>query len=118
MIPTNLIPMVIEAEGGRERSFDIYSRLLRERIVFVTGTIEDNMTSTLVAQLLFLESEDANKPIYMYVNSGGGVITSGLSLIDTMHFIKPKVSTLCMGQACSILPTSSAAPARTPPVPL
>ena len=98
----NIIPMVIEQDGGRERSFDIYSRLLRERIVFVTGTIEDNMITSLVAQLLFLESVDDQKPIHMYVNSGGGVITSGLSLIDTMHFIRPPVSTLCIGQACSM----------------
>ncbi len=102
MISTNLIPMVIEAEGGRERSFDIFSRLLRERIIFVSGAVEDHMASTIVAQLLFLESVDAKKPIFMYINSPGGVVTAGLSIRDTMRFIEPPVATVCIGQACSM----------------
>lgn len=101
--PVNtLIPMVIEQEGGRERSFDIYSRLLRERIIFLSGPVEDNMASVIVAQLLLLESMDAKKDIHMYINSPGGVVTAGLSILDTMNFIKPDVSTVCIGQACSM----------------
>ena len=97
-----LVPMVVEQSNRGERSFDIYSRLLRERIVFVTGPVEDNMASVIVAQLLFLESENPKKEIAMYINSPGGVVTSGLSIYDTMQFIRPKVSTLCMGQAASM----------------
>lgn len=102
MQTTNLIPMVVEQEGGRERSFDIYSRLLRERIIFLSGGVEDHMASTIVAQLLFLESVDNKKPIFMYINSPGGVVTAGLSIRDTMRFIAPPVATVCIGQACSM----------------
>jgi len=97
-----LVPMVVEQSNRGERSFDIYSRLLRERIIFVSGPVEDNMASVIVAQLLFLESENPKKEISMYINSPGGVVTSGLSIYDTMQFIRPKVSTLCMGQAASM----------------
>ncbi len=98
----NLIPMVVEQTAKGERSFDIFSRLLRERIIFVTGQVEDGMASLICAQLLFLESEDPTKDIHLYINSPGGVVTSGLSIYDTMQFIKPDVSTICMGQACSM----------------
>lgn len=101
-IVNQLVPMVIEQTGRGERSFDIYSRLLKERVIFVTGEVEDNMASLIVAQLLFLESENPEKDIYMYINSPGGVVTSGLSIYDTMQYIKCKVATLCMGQACSM----------------
>lgn len=94
--------MVIEQDGGRERSFDIYSRLLRERIIFLTGTVEDNMANTIVAQLLFLESVDDKKPIYLYINSPGGVVTAGMAIISTMNYIKCDVQTIVMGQACSM----------------
>lgn len=94
-----LIPQVIENTSRGERGFDIYSRLLRERIIFVTGPIEDHMASVIIAQLLFLESENPKKEISLYINSPGGVVTSGLAIYDTMQFIKPKVSTLCVGQA-------------------
>jgi len=97
-----LIPVVVEQSSRGERSFDIYSRLLRERIIFVTGQIEDHMASVIVAQLLFLESENPTKDISMYINSPGGVVTAGLSIYDTMQYIKPKVSTVCIGQACSM----------------
>ena len=97
-----LIPIVIEQSNRGERSFDIYSRLLRERIVFVTGGIEDNMASVIVAQLLFLESENPSKDISMYINSPGGVVTAGLAIHDTMQYIRPRVSTVCIGQACSM----------------
>jgi ATP-dependent Clp protease protease subunit len=97
-----LIPVVVEQSSRGERSFDIYSRLLRERIIFVTGQIEDHMASVIVAQLLFLESENPSKDISMYINSPGGVVTAGLSIFDTMNYIKPKVSTVCIGQACSM----------------
>lgn len=97
-----LIPMVIEQTGRGERSYDIYSRLLKERIIFVTGEVEDNMASLIVAQLLFLESENPDKDIAMYINSPGGVVSAGLSIYDTMQYIKCKVSTLCLGQACSM----------------
>lgn len=100
-IINQLVPMVVEQTGRGERSYDIYSRLLKERIVFVTGEIEDNMASLIVAQLLFLESENPEKDISMYINSPGGVVTSGLSIYDTMQYIKCKVSTICLGQACS-----------------
>ncbi len=96
------IPVVIEQTAKSERAFDIFSRLLKERVVFVNGQIEDNMASIVVAQLLFLESEDPHKEIFMYINSPGGVITAGLGIHDTMQYIKPEVSTLCVGQACSM----------------
>lgn len=97
-----LVPMVVEQSNRGERAFDIYSRLLRERIIFVTGVVEDNMASVIVAQLLFLESENPKKEIAMYINSPGGVVTAGLSIYDTMQFIRPKVQTLCLGQAASM----------------
>lgn len=99
---SGLIPMVIEQSARGERSYDIYSRLLKERIIFVTGEIEENMASTICAELLFLESENPDKDIYMYINSPGGVITAGMAIYDTMNYIKPDVSTICMGQACSM----------------
>ena len=101
-IESALIPMVIEQTPRGERSFDIYSRLLKERIIFVTGQVEDHMATLIVAQLLFLESEDPNKPIYMYINSPGGVVTAGLSIYDTMQYINSEVSTMCIGQAASM----------------
>src|SRR5690606_32543185 len=94
-----LVPMVVEQTNRGERAFDIYSRLLKERIIFVTGPIEDNVASLIVAQLLFLESENPKKEISMYINSPGGVVTSGLAIYDTMQFIRPAVATLCVGQA-------------------
>jgi len=97
-----LIPQVIENTARGERGFDIYSRLLRERIIFLTGPVEDNMASVIIAQLLFLEAENPKKEISMYINSPGGVVTSGLAIYDTMQFIRPKVSTLCTGQAASM----------------
>ena len=97
-----LIPIVIEQSNRGERSFDIYSRLLRERIVFVTGGVEDNMASVIVAQLLFLESENPKKDIWMYINSPGGVVTAGMAIHDTMQYIRPKVGTVCVGQAASM----------------
>ena len=97
-----LIPQVIENTARGERGFDIYSRLLRERIIFLTGPVEDGMASVIIAQLLFLEAENPKKEISMYINSPGGVVTSGLAIYDTMQFIRPKVSTLCTGQAASM----------------
>jgi ATP-dependent Clp protease, protease subunit len=97
-----LVPVVVEQTSRGERSFDIFSRLLRERIVFVTDQIEDNMASLIVAQLLFLESENPSKPISMYINSPGGVVTAGMAIHDTMQYIKPRVSTVCIGQAASM----------------
>ena len=97
-----LVPVVVESTSRGERSFDIFSRLLRERIVFVTGQVEDNMASLIVAQLLFLESENPSKPISMYINSPGGVVTAGMAIHDTMQYIKPRVSTVCVGQAASM----------------
>ena len=97
-----LIPQVIENTSRGERGFDIYSRLLRERIIFLTGPVEDHMASVIIAQLLFLEAENPKKEIAMYINSPGGVVTSGLAIYDTMQFIKPKISTLCIGQAASM----------------
>ena len=103
IMPTDsLVPMVVEQTTRGERSFDIYSRLLRERIIFVTGEIEDNMASLICAQLLYLESEDTKKDIYLYVNSPGGVISAGLSILDTMNYIHPDIATVCLGQACSM----------------
>ena len=101
-IRDDLVPMVIEQTPRGERSFDIFSRLLKERIIFLNGEVNDTMSSLVVAQLLFLESEDPEKDICMYINSPGGVVTSGLAIYDTMQYIKPKVSTICMGQACSM----------------
>lgn len=98
----NLVPMVIEQTGRGERSFDIFSRLLKERIIFLNGPVEDNMASLVCAQLLFLESENPNKDIFMYINSPGGVVTSGLAIYDTMQYIRPDVATVCMGQAASM----------------
>lgn len=98
----DLIPMVIEQTNKGERSFDIYSRLLRERIIFLTGQVEDNMASLICAQLIFLESENPEKDIFMYINSPGGVVTAGLSIYDTMQYISPNVITICMGQAASM----------------
>lgn len=97
-----LVPMVIEQTNRGERSYDIYSRLLKERIIFLTGQVEDHMASLIVAQLLFLEAENPDKDIFMYINSPGGVVTSGLSIYDTMQYIKPKVATLVIGQAASM----------------
>lgn len=97
----NLVPMVIETSSRGERAFDIYSRLLRERIIFVNGQVEDQMASLINAQLLFLEAEAPTKPIYMYINSPGGVVTAALAMYDTMQFIKAPVGTLCMGMAAS-----------------
>jgi ATP-dependent Clp protease, protease subunit len=97
-----LIPQVIENTSRGERGFDIYSRLLRERIIFLTGPVEDHMASVVIAQLLFLEAENPKKEISLYINSPGGVVTAGLAIYDTMQFIRPKVSTLCIGQAASM----------------
>ncbi|MCW3835521.1 ATP-dependent Clp protease proteolytic subunit [Sphingomonas canadensis] len=101
-ITDGLVPIVIEQSSRGERSFDIYSRLLRERIVFVTGPIEDHMASLITAQLLFLESENPKKDIWMYINSPGGVVTAGMAIHDTMQYIRPKVGTVCIGQAASM----------------
>jgi ATP-dependent Clp protease, protease subunit len=97
-----LVPMVVEQTNRGERAYDIYSRLLKERIIFITGPVEDGMASVVVAQLLFLEAENPKKEISMYINSPGGVVTSGLAMYDTMQFIRPPVSTLCTGQAASM----------------
>jgi ATP-dependent Clp protease protease subunit len=97
-----LVPIVIEQSNRGERSFDIYSRLLRERIVFVTGPVEDHMASLITAQLLFLESENPKKDIYMYINSPGGVVTAGMAIHDTMQYIRPRIGTVCVGQAASM----------------
>ena len=97
-----LVPMVIEQTSRGERSFDIYSRLLKERVIFIVGPIEDQMANLIVAQLLFLESENPDKDVHLYINSPGGSVTAGLSIYDTMQFIKPEVSTMCVGQAASM----------------
>lgn len=97
-----LVPMVIEQSARGERAYDIYSRLLKERVVFLVGPVEDHMANLVVAQLLFLESENPDKDIFIYINSPGGAVTAGMAIYDTMQFIKPKVSTLCIGQACSM----------------
>ena len=99
---STLVPMVIEQTARGERSFDIYSRMLKDRVIFLTGEVEDHMSDLIVAQLLFLESEDPDKDIYLYINSPGGVVTAGMAIYDTMQYIKPDVCTLCMGQACSM----------------
>ncbi|WP_341787830.1 ATP-dependent Clp endopeptidase proteolytic subunit ClpP [Rickettsia endosymbiont of Cantharis rufa] len=96
------VPIVIEQTSRGERAYDIYSRLLKERVIFVCSTVEDHMANLIVAQLLFLEAESPEKDIYMYINSPGGVVTAGLAIYDTMQYIKPKVATLCIGQACSM----------------
>ena len=97
-----LVPIVVEQTAKGERSYDIYSRLLKERVIFLTGQVEDYMANLVVAQLLFLESENPDKDIYLYINSPGGSVTAGMSIYDTMQFINPDVSTVCMGQACSM----------------
>ena len=97
-----MVPVVIEQTGAGERAFDIYSRLLKERIIFLGTPIDDTVSSLIIAQLLFLEAENAKKDIYMYINSPGGVITSGFGILDTMNYIKPDVATICMGQAASM----------------
>ncbi|CAL4324392.1 ATP-dependent Clp endopeptidase proteolytic subunit ClpP [Buchnera aphidicola] len=98
----NFLPMVIEQTPRGERSYDIYSRLLKERIIFITGAIEDYLANSVIAQLLFLEAENPNKDISLYINSPGGIISSGISIYDTMQFIKPEINTICIGQACSM----------------
>jgi ATP-dependent Clp protease protease subunit len=102
MFESNLVPMVVEQTSRGERAFDIFSRLLKDRIIFIVGGIDDYVANLVVAQLLFLESEDPKKDIYMYINSPGGVITSGLSILDTMNYLKCDVSTVCFGQAASM----------------
>ena len=101
-ITNNLIPMVVEQSSRGERSYDIYSRLLKERIIFLTGEVNDPVSSVICAQFLFLESEDPKKDIFLYINSPGGVVSSGLAIYDTMQYIRPDVSTLCIGQAASM----------------
>ena len=98
----NLVPMVVEQTARGERAYDIYSRLLKERVVFVVGEVEDHMANLIVAQLLFLESENPEKDIALYINSPGGLVTAGLAIYDTMQFIKPDISTICVGQAASM----------------
>lgn len=98
----NLVPMVVEQSARGERAYDIYSRLLKERVVFLVGPVEEQVANLVVAQLLFLESENPDKDISLYINSPGGVVTAGMAIYDTMQFIKPDVSTLCIGQACSM----------------
>ena len=97
-----LVPMVVEQSNKSERAYDIYSRLLKERIIFLTGQINDNVASLVTAQLLFLEAEDPKKEIYLYINSPGGLVTAGLGIYDTMQYVKPDISTLCIGQAASM----------------
>lgn len=101
-VASGLVPMVVEQSARGERAYDIYSRLLKERVIFLTGPVEDHMANLVVAQLLFLESENPDKDIHLYINSPGGVVTAGLAIYDTMEFIKPDVSTMCMGQAASM----------------
>lgn len=98
----SVIPMVVEQSSRGERAYDIYSRLLKERIIFLTGQVEDNMANLIIAQMLFLEAENPEKDIHLYINSPGGVVTAGMAIYDTMQFIKPDVSTICLGQACSM----------------
>ena len=99
---SNLVPMVVEQSSKGERAYDLYSRLLKERIIFLTGQINDNVASLVTAQLLFLEAEDPKKEIYLYINSPGGLVTAGLGIYDTMQYVKPDISTLCIGQAASM----------------
>ena len=101
-IMSTLVPMVVEQTARGERSYDIYSRLLKERVIFLVGQVEDHMANLVVAQMLFLESENPDKDIHLYINSPGGSVTAGMSIYDTMQFIKPNVSTMCIGQACSM----------------
>lgn len=101
-LESNLVPMVVEQTNRGERSFDIYSMLLRQRIIFLTGQVDDYVSSLIVAQLLYLEAEDPTKDISFYINSPGGIVTSGLAMYDTMQYIRPKVATICIGQACSM----------------
>ncbi len=101
-VDNTLVPMVVEQTARGERSYDIYSRLLKERVIFLVGQVEDHMANLVVAQLLFLEAENPDKDIHLYINSPGGSVTAGLSIYDTMQFIKPNVSTMCIGQACSM----------------
>ena len=102
IISSGLVPMVVEQTSRGERSYDIYSRLLKERVIFMVGQVEDHMANLVVAQLLFLESENPDKDIHLYINSPGGSVTAGMSIYDTMQFIKPDVSTMCIGQAASM----------------
>lgn len=102
LVEANLVPMVVEQNARGERAYDIYSRLLKERVIFLVGPVEDHMANLIVAQLLFLESENPDKDIHLYINSPGGSVTAGLSIYDTMQFIKPDVSTMCIGQAASM----------------
>ena len=102
IIMSSLIPMVVEQSGRGERAYDIFSRLLKERIIFVTGGVHDEMATVIIAQLLFLEAENPDKAISMYINSPGGIVSSGLAIYDTMQYIKPAVSTMCVGQAASM----------------
>jgi ATP-dependent Clp protease protease subunit len=102
VVMSTLVPMVVEQTARGERSYDIYSRLLKERVIFIVGQVEDHMANLVVAQLLFLESENPDKDIHLYINSPGGSVTAGLSIYDTMQFIKPNVSTMCIGQAASM----------------
>ncbi|WP_343128103.1 ATP-dependent Clp endopeptidase proteolytic subunit ClpP [Buchnera aphidicola (Takecallis taiwana)] len=101
-INNNLIPVVVEKNNTGERSYDIYSRLLKERIIFITGKIEDYMANIIIAQILFLESENPKKDIFLYINSPGGIVTAGMSIYDTMQFVQPDINTICIGQACSM----------------
>ncbi|WP_343192506.1 ATP-dependent Clp endopeptidase proteolytic subunit ClpP [Buchnera aphidicola (Taiwanaphis decaspermi)] len=97
-----LLPMVIEKTSRGERSYDIYSRLLKERVIFITGVINDELSTSIIAQILFLESDNSEKDIYLYINSPGGIITSGMSIYDTMQYVQPDINTICIGQACSM----------------
>lgn len=99
---SNLVPMVVESTGRGERAYDIYSRMLKERVIFLTGPVEDDAANLIVAQMLYLESENPEKDIHLYINSPGGIVTAGLAIYDTMQFIKPDVSTVCIGQAASM----------------
>ena len=108
----NFVPIVVEQSSRGERSYDIYSRLLKDRIIFVTGTIDDNMANLIIAQLLFLEAEDPNKDIHLYINSPGGSVSAGMAIYDTMQYIKPEVSTICMGMAASMASVLPAAGAK------
>jgi ATP-dependent Clp protease, protease subunit len=102
IVTNSLVPIVVEQTARGERSYDIYSRLLKERVIFLVGQVEDHMANLVVAQLLFLEAENPDKDIHLYINSPGGSVTAGMSIYDTMQFIKPDVSTMCLGQACSM----------------
>ena len=108
----NFVPIVVEQSSRGERSYDIYSRLLKDRIIFVTGTIDDNMANLIIAQLLLLEAEDPNKDIHLYINSPGGSVSAGMAIYDTMQYIKPDVSTICMGMAASMASVLLAAGAK------